>query len=118
MSIKKIVFSPLGAISLTILVGLLVWSLEKNRHEIDQAVEKIETAQNETNQLQAQLDSINKAIDAAQTPLAKEKIWRNELLLQKDGEYVLMLVYPSPTPAPTDFVSPEANWRKWWELFK
>lgn len=54
-----------------------------------------------TDQLQEQVDDLEKSLEEAQAPFVQEKIIRDQLLLQKPGEYVVQL--------PTELVSPEPS---------
>jgi len=49
-------------------------------------------------------------------PNELEKTIRNKLNLSKEGETVVVLAMPSPTPVMV-IPTPLPNWQKWWNVF-
>lgn len=115
MSTKNIIFHPFSALVITIIAGLFVWSMHKNLQEVELAQTSLEKMQAELTDKQAATQSLQQELDNAQTPLKQEQRLRNELLLQREGEVVLMVAAPSPTPSPSAGTNAKSNWQLWWE---
>lgn len=113
--LRKLLFSPIGAICLTIIVGIVAWSLVKPHPTTQTSTEVLQVLDQEVAQLARQVSDVERQANASQSALAQEKILRNELLLQKPGEWILQLPpdpSPSPLPSPTPTPPPVEVWRK------
>lgn len=113
---KKILYNPLTIIALTVLTILIIFSLRRNLGKIDIVRENYFNLQQEVAKHSLRLEPQKQQVETAKQPLAEEKTARNELLKQKEGEYVLYIpkievereaVLPEPTPRPVE---------KWEEL--
>lgn len=97
-------------------IGVIIFSLStkntiQNYQKTSQTIDKIEAENKKLNQNIAELEQ-KKAY--SQTQFAKERIIRNELLLQKPGEFVIQLpenlpAPPSPSPSPSP--EPIEEWK-------
>ena len=108
---------PISQISFTIGCCLLIWSFQQSGTKVTVSTENISRAKQVVSQLQAEKESLELAINQAQTPLAREKQLRNELLQQKPGEIVFQIPNAPTETKPTqltDQVSPQELWQKWW----
>lgn len=70
----------------------------------------------ELQKLEAQKQLLQSDVQKLKSPIEQEKIIRNELNLQKEGETIIQLPpMPSPTPHPTQFPSPTPKpYEEWW----
>lgn len=88
---QKLINHPLVILLLTGLTIMIVISLNRTAQKSKVSSENVRLMEQKNEQLRQQIDFQQQAIDEASTGLAKEKILRNELLLQKPGEYVLQI---------------------------
>jgi outer membrane murein-binding lipoprotein Lpp len=100
----------------TVLAVLFVLSLRKTAQKSQTASKNVALLEEKINQLSGQVEAERQAIEYASSDLAKEKILRNELLLQKPGEYVLQI--PDDGALVVEAVTAEQStpWDQWREL--
>jgi cell division protein FtsB len=77
-------------------------------------------AQAEVSKLKAENASLQGDVDYAESPAYAEKVARDELILARDGDTVILPTYPDvtatavlPTPAPLPNPTAQPNWRGW-----
>lgn len=108
---KKVLYNPLTIIVLTVLTILIIFSLRRNLGKVDIIRENYLNLQQDVTKHSLRLEPQKQQVEAAKQPLAEEKTARNELLKQKEGEYVLYIpkievkreaVLPEPTPRPVE----------------
>jgi hypothetical protein len=117
VQLSKVLFHPLTAVFLTVLaLGLSIsflWSaqqLKKSDLIMEQALEETQKARQE-------FDAVASQAALAQDPVSKERIIRDQLLMQKPGEVVVQLPdleVPSPEPSPS--AVPITPWEEWKKL--
>lgn len=88
---KNLLFHPLSILAITIICLLFIFSLRKTAQKSEVSAQNVTVLEEKIDQLTGEIQSEKEAIDYANSSLAKEKILRNELLLQKPGEYVLQI---------------------------
>jgi len=113
---QKLLFHPLTALVITGLTIIFLISLYHNTQDIRRSTESLSILDQENQQLASEVTKLEKKLSQAQTDFAQEKITRDELLMQKPGEYVVQLP-PLPTPSlapqtPTQLSTPWAEWRQ------
>lgn len=112
---KKFLAHPLVILALTLFAVLFVISLQKTAQKSQVASENVRLLEEKTQQLSDQIEQEKQALENSSSGLSKEKILRDELLLQKPGEYIIQI--------PDDKIL-EANvaeaqktpWEEWQEL--
>jgi hypothetical protein len=108
--------NPLTILAFTLVFAFFFFSLRKNAKRSYISVQNVNLLENEVDQLISEVDNQKKQLEVIQQPLTKEKIVRNELLLQKPGEYVVQLPPASPTPAQNNKNSRSNPWGEWRKL--
>ena len=91
MAIRNILYHPISIVIITILAILFYISLEQSSKKTEQSAQQIEILESEVNQLSDKIISLEEKIVLADSDEFKEKVVRNELLLQKEGEYILQI---------------------------
>lgn len=117
--IRRLIFNPITLIFLTILSIIFSISLHKSAQKTTRSAHNLASVEQEVAQIETEVEQLELALESAEQPLAKEKIIRNELMMQKPGECVIQIadeltqlaastaaeIKPTPTP-----------WEEWREL--
>lgn len=107
---------PVSVIVITVLSLLLVLSFLGSIKKGSRNSQAVQETQEYVDSLEANITQLETSIAQDSTDFAREKRLRDELLLQKEGEQVIVLpeVTPSPpvTPTPTPATS---HISEWWE---
>ena len=114
--LHKLFFNPVSLIVITLLTTAFWFSLYKTSTRIRNSAESIAGVEQEINALSESVSDKKIRLDIAKQPLAKEKIARNELLLQKPGEFVLRLPEVDKAQAADENGGSTPNWLEWWRL--
>jgi len=115
MPYKKIAF-----FAIIVVLLLTINDLAHSIYSIWQKKDLIVQAQNNLDQEKEENQKLKKEITQVNQPQFIESQARNNLLLAKPGEGVVMLpstmvsASPSPTTKPIDT---RPNWQKWWDAF-
>lgn len=117
MDIKKIIFQPLTAILAGFLVIMLVFSLQKTRQNTQKALDAFEHQEQMVKEKELEVKKLDQEVQDAEDPFYAEKVMRDELLLQNEGEKVIQLPPLDITPKPPE-PTPTAPspWQEWQEL--
>lgn len=114
---QKVINHPITIIIFTVVAVIFYFSLEKSAKTAQNSVSSLEEVHQETEKLRSDVAILKNELSQAESPLAKEKIIRNELLLQKPGEYVIQLPEFSQVESSTPEIFPqEAPWSQWKEI--
>lgn len=89
--VSKILSHPITIVLFSLIFVLFFISLRKNATKTKISTQNISTLENEIQSLEKKIDESQKELEIAQSPLSQEKIIRNELLMQKEGEYIVQL---------------------------
>lgn len=112
---QKILSHPLVMLLTLILAGAILFSLQGTKQKTERGGEVVEKNQATVDELRQTADQLRNQLEESQSTFEKEKVLRDELLEQKEGEVVIQLpaitpiVSPSPTPTPT--LTPWQQWR-------
>lgn len=100
----KILYHPIIILALTIGAITFFFSLDKSGKKTQNSSENIRILEYEVGQISNEIIELEEKIEIVESEHFKEKVVRNELLLQRPGEYVLQI-------ANTDTVKsePESN---------
>ena len=97
-----------------IMTGSMISNLWQVTHRPDNTVGQAE----EVRVLENQLEQLKKDIEKQQSPENQEKVIRDQLNMQKEGEVIIQLPpLPTPTPFPTPNPSPTPQiYQQWWSV--
>ena len=90
-TINKILGNPLLIIFATILTILLILSLQESSKKANLSKENIKKNQENVAELRVKMQKKELSLENVASNLYKEKISRNELLKQKEGEIVMQV---------------------------
>lgn len=112
----KLLTHPLIAVGLTILAALFVLSLRKTAQKSEVASQNVAVLEQKITDLSRELEEEQKALEYSSSDFAREKILRNDLLLQKPGEYTLQIPDESSVENMAEMPAVKTPWEEWKEL--
>ena len=114
--LSKIIYSRVAVVLATIVTVLVCLSLYFNSRQLGgHSQDSLKTLQAQLDSEKSQVAQLEQTLTDAKSSFAKEKIIRDQLLMQKPGEYVVQL--PNLTvPAPQQTlaavkITPWENWK-------
>ena len=117
MSIKKILFHPLVFLLISLASLLLIFSLYQNAQEITNSTTDLKKIELEVDQKEQKIESLENQLNQAQTNFTKERIIRDELLMQKEGELIIQIPEDQTIEIPQiDEEKPLTPWQEWKNL--
>lgn len=87
----QMVKHPVSLLLLGILTAVFFVSLDKTAARRTQSTQILTELESEVSTLQEEVYTLEKTAEKVKTTFAEEKIIRNELLMKKEGEYVVMI---------------------------
>lgn len=112
----RILYSPLAALLFTVIAGVICVSLYMNGRRIQQSAATVQKMEQEVASIEAKVNLVESSALEATSAAAKERIFRNELLLQRPHEYIVQVPdqpLPSPDASPTaTSLTPWQEWKK------
>ena len=114
---QKFLAHPLVLVSITCVAVLLFFSLEQSGKKADTSTLAIQTEQEKKEQLAAEVSELTLELTEAESPLYQEKLIRDELLLQKDGEIVLQIPTQKAVNESIEPVIQLTPWQEWQAVF-
>lgn len=112
---NKILSNPVIIIVFSIFCLLAFASLRKNAAKTKVSSQNIAVLEKDIASLEEKIKKSQESLDAAQQPLSREKILRNELLMQKEGEYLVQL--PNLEQKVKNIAeTPISPWQEWKKL--
>ncbi len=114
----KLLEHPLTIILITIVSALLIISLRRTAKKSDQSTAEIAQLEEKAYNLSQEVKDLQDELEHSKSPTYKEKILRDQLLLQKDGEYVVQLSVPEIEHNDAE-ITPQktkTNQEKWFDL--
>ncbi|MFZ5376537.1 MAG: FtsB family cell division protein [Patescibacteria group bacterium] len=114
----KILTNPFVILAITLLAITFFLSLQKSAKQATYSKQSIEQLEAEVQELEKIRDEDKKKLELADKPIAKEKIIRNELLMQKPGEYVVQIAVETETTAKELSPTPRPPIQAWMELLR
>ena len=94
-------------------VILFVISLQKTAQKSNVATQNVRLLEESNQLLIDQIEQEEAALESANSDLSKEKILRNELLLQKPGEYVIQIPDEVIIEQQSGEVQEQTPWEEW-----
>lgn len=110
---QKLLHHPITVIIFTVIAVLFYFSLEKSAGTAELSTNTLQKLQQDTEQLNKDVQQLEEKLSDAGNSVAKEKIARDELLLQKPGEYAIQIPDVAPTQNTATPVQTETPWQKW-----
>jgi cell division protein FtsB len=112
----KILYNPLAALVITLVLGLTSWSLYRQIQKMQQVTGVVGSLEAEIADLSSETALLQEKLEYVDSDFAKEKIARDELLMQQPGEIIVQLPpLPSPSPVVTS-PTPASIPGQWWQL--
>lgn len=109
-------YHPFTVITFTIVVTWLYASLLRTEGKMRMSTESVTVLDQEVTQIASEVSALELQLNQAKSAAAQEQRIRDELLLQKPGEYVIqlpLLQEQQPAPASTRKAS---AWEEWQQL--
>ncbi|MBP9782076.1 hypothetical protein KBC89_05480 [Candidatus Woesebacteria bacterium] len=114
---RRVLSHPAFMLLVGILAILFVFSLRSTQKLTTQRENQVEKNQLEVESLKSKQEQLQKQLEESQLPFNQEKILRNELRQQKEGDIVIQIpsIAPqiTPPPSPTPTIS---NWEGWMKV--
>ena len=114
---RRVLSHPAFMLLVGILAILFVFSLRSTQKLTTQRENQVEKNQLEVESLKSKQEQLKKQLEESQLPFNQEKILRNELRQQKEGDIVIQIpsIAPqiTPPPSPTPTIS---NWEGWMKV--
>lgn len=112
-----LIYKPISIVVITLVGMLIIFSLWQNTKEIKNSSELVKNLENQVAEKQADISQMENQLESASSDFTKEKIIRDELLLQKQGEYVIQIINDDPKKNDLDQavnlkISPLRAWQK------
>jgi cell division protein FtsB len=114
--LSKLLFNPITLVAITAFSLVFSLSLYNSAKKTRESAQQLNVLEQNITTMEEQLKTLEQTAQEAQQPFTKEKIIRDELLMQKPGEYIVQIpdetseevaaLQASPTPKPWD------EWKK------
>ncbi|MEN8253494.1 MAG: septum formation initiator family protein [Patescibacteria group bacterium] len=88
---SKLFFNPLTTLIISLLVIVFWLSLYQTTQEIRSSDKDTQAIRDHNADLTLEIQSLETKISSAKNPNTREKVLRDEFLMQKEGEYILKL---------------------------
>jgi hypothetical protein len=113
---KKIIFHPFTIIIFTLISTTILISLNKTRSKTTSSVRNTELLEEDIASISREVSQTEQSLAKSNHPLTREKILRNELLMQKEAEYIIQL--PDINLAKTNNLekNQQSPWEEWKKL--
>lgn len=121
-NIEQIMAHPLMVILISFLAILLILSLQENKQKALLSSENLEQNQENIKLLKDTVNKKEEFFNQAQNDLYKEKLRRNELVQNKEGETVIQIPATNLELIETKETTLDKvdyrvqNWKEWWLL--
>lgn len=114
---QSLLYHPVTILLICLLAVVFYVSLDQSARKADVSTKNVELLEQEISQMASEVSQLEAAVEEAEQEFAQEKIIRNELRKQKEGEVVFQvpdLVVPELPPDPTP--EPKTPWQEWREV--
>jgi cell division protein FtsB len=111
----KIFSHPLAIVVFTLIGAAFSYSLYSSSQKTRISTEQVAVLEQEITEMTSEVSELEQQVEAAQTPEMKEKIIRDQLLMQKDGEIVVQI--PDIPESSYKRLTPQPSFEPWdeWE---
>lgn len=114
-AMTSILKHPVIIVIITVIALFYYLSLDKSAQKAETSSQTVKVLEDEISQMNSEVSVLEKQLEAVNHPVAQEKVIRNELLLQKPGEYILQLPnieVEEAKPVTNKEKSPWEEWKK------
>lgn len=114
----KVVQHPITIVIFTLLCAALVISLRQGENKIERSTEEISSLEEQAYSLSLEVQDLQEELEYSKSPEYKEKIIRNELLMQKENEYIVQLSLPETSKENSTKIieNKESTQEKWLQI--
>lgn len=88
---KKFIFHPITIFLFSIISMIMIFSLNRSANEIKKSGEVLNKLEKEVSLQEENIENLKIKLEEASTDFRQEQIIRDELLLQKPGEYIIQI---------------------------
>jgi cell division protein FtsB len=117
---NRVLYNPLTALILTVVVIIFILSLHKTGQKNEQVAKTAQVINLQVETLKQQVSQAEQRLSPSQDKedLLKEQVFRDELLMQKEGEVVIQLppLSASPLDEAPSLSSYQSVWEEWREI--
>ncbi|MGD9129642.1 MAG: septum formation initiator family protein [Candidatus Woesebacteria bacterium] len=113
---NRFLSQPIILIAFSILSLSFILSLKKTENISHQSQKNVEILQNEVKKQSENIQELENKIAEADYPLTKEKIQRNDLLMQRPGEYIIQIPTETKNENKKIAIEIESPWQEWKKL--
>lgn len=114
---SQIVYHPTFVFGITLVVIAICTTLFLNAREIKKSSELSTHLQSQVNQKKSELERLKIKADASKNPYNQESIVRDELVMQKSGEYLVQMPdLPQPIIDQTVIRKQRSPWEEWRQI--
>lgn len=120
MRVGRIVHHKIFAWGVVIFCLVTSISLVRNAWKLSHQPDHSQEENKQLQELQSKVDKLQQDINTQQQPFEQEKIIRDELNMQKEGEIIIqlpLLPTSTPRPEPTSMPTPKV-YEQWWEVIR
>lgn len=113
----RLVYNPFFFTALTILSVIFSISLHKSAQKTRYSAQNLQNLELEVKKIEQDISLLDASLEEANQPFAQEKIIRDELLMKKEGEYVVQI--PDDlvqTSKPLPEIKTTTPWEEWQKL--
>ncbi len=122
MNFRWITKKQVWLVAIVLIVVALLIDLNTRISTLRYLTNQKVTLESDVVRLQSTLEAVSEKIDYADSDTAVEEWARQQGLMMKDGDHVILPLQvtaaatPSPTSAPTAMPTPVENWQVWRDL--
>ncbi len=112
----RILLHPISLFLLTVAAGAFYLSLVRTNQNLRTSTEALSVLDQEVAQIASEVEKLESQVAEATSAATKERILRDELLMQKPGEYVLKLPAIETSKQDEEAVANQTPWQQWKEI--
>lgn len=114
---KKVIFHPLTLIIFLLISGFFSFSMYQTVQKTQSSEQNLNKLEEEVGKMEQEVQQLENQLGESQSAYTQEKMIRDELLMQKPGEYVVQIPdLPDQTQQMTSIESDQSVWQQWQEL--
>lgn len=107
---------PVTVILITIIALFYYLSLDKSARKAETSSEAVSQLEGEVSLVEGEVLALKQQLESVNQPISQEKAVRNELLLQKPGEYVLQVPTIEVSEVTHSQEVPPTPWEEWQQV--
>ncbi|NCN45340.1 MAG: hypothetical protein COU63_01300 [Candidatus Pacebacteria bacterium CG10_big_fil_rev_8_21_14_0_10_36_11] len=115
---KQLLTKPITILFLSVISLLFFISLRKTAQKSELSQKNVEILEQKIEDNKIEIEEEKKQIFYASSEFAIDKLWRDELLNYKPGEYVLQIPLEEKVKKDESFTENKSAWENWLSLFQ